>query len=401
MVCTDYFEESLKLHKKYGGKIAIESKVPLATKEDLSLAYTPGVAQPSREIAKNHALAFEYTMKKNSVAVVSDGSAVLGLGNVGAEAAIPVMEGKAILFKKLAGIDAFPICIKSQDPQEIVSIVKNIAPAFGGINLEDIAAPKCFEIEEKLQDIGIPVMHDDQHGTAIVVLAGLLNASRAVGKSFSEMKVVVSGSGAAGTAITKMLLCLDEGDNTKGVCTSVREVIMVDSKGIIHKGREDLNAPKAVLANHTNKRNVKGSLVEALNGADAFIGVSAPGIVTREMISGMNENAIVFAMANPTPEIMPDEAKAGGARIVATGRSDYPNQVNNALAFPGVFRGALDSKATRISIGMKLAAAYALATCISEPAEKRILPDVLDSGVATRIAGAVGKAALEEKLARK
>ena len=389
---NDIKKESLDLHKKKKGKLAIKPKVRIKNRNDLVLAYTPGVAAVSEAIAKDKNLIYDYTIKGNSVAVVSDGSAVLGLGNIGAEAALPVMEGKAILFKEFANIDAFPICIKTQDEKEIVSIVKNIATAFGGINLEDISAPRCFYVEEQLQDIGIPVMHDDQHGTAVVVLAGIINAAKVVGKRMEDLKIVISGSGAAGTAVAKILLCVGY---DRRICTSVKEIIVCDSKGIINKGRNDINEYKKKLAEVTNKQQRDGSLKEAVRDADVFIGVSTGNVLSSDMIKSMAKDPIAFAMANPTPEIMPEQAKAGGARIIATGRGDFPNQVNNVLAFPGIFRGALDARAKRITNEMKLAAAYALAKCVKEPSEERIIPDALDRSVAKNVARAVKKAALQ------
>ncbi len=389
---NDIKKESLDLHKKKKGKLAIKPKVRIKNRNDLVLAYTPGVAAVSEAIAKDKNLIYDYTIKGNSVAVVSDGSAVLGLGNIGAEAALPVMEGKAILFKEFANIDAFPICIKTQDEKEIVSIVKNIATAFGGINLEDISAPRCFYVEEQLQDIGIPVMHDDQHGTAVVVLAGIINAAKVVGKRMEDLKIVISGSGAAGTAVAKILLCVGY---DRRICTSVKEIIVCDSKGIINKGRNDINEYKKKLAEVTNKQQRAGSLKEAVRDADVFIGVSTGNVLSSDMIKSMAKDPIAFAMANPTPEIMPEQAKAGGARIIATGRGDFPNQVNNVLAFPGIFRGALDARAKRITNEMKLAAAYALAKCVKEPSEERIIPDALDRSVAKNVARAVKKAALQ------
>jgi len=380
--------EALDLHKKYKGKIAIKSKVPLNDRKDLSLAYTPGVAEPCLEIKKNPKCVYDYTSKWNMVAVVSDGSAVLGLGNIGAKAAIPVMEGKAILFKEFGGIDAFPICIESQDPEKIIDVVKNIAPVFGGINLEDISAPRCFIIEKKLKEIlDIPVFHDDQHGTAVVVYAALINALKVVGKKLNEVKITISGAGAAGNAITKFL-----------INNGAKHIIVCDSKGIISKGSRN-DEFKEELAELTNC-DEEGSLKDALNGADVFIGVSAPNIVTKEMISSMNNNAIVFAMANPIPEIMPDLAKEAGAKIVATGRSDFPNQVNNLLGFPGIFRGALDVRARDINEEMKIAAAKALAAMV-EPAEENIIPSALDRSVVPVIAKAVSEAAIKSKVARK
>ena len=385
----DFYEESAKLHEKKKGKLEIKSKVKIRTKEDLSLAYTPGVAEPCKRIAANKEDVYKYTIKQNSVAVVTDGSAVLGLGNIGPEAALPVMEGKAILFKEFAKIDAYPICLATQNVEEIINTVKIISPGFGGINLEDISAPRCFEIEEKLQDIGISVMHDDQHGTAVVLLAALINASKVVNKEISEMKIVINGAGAAGWAVAKLLLCSEQ---DKKVCVSPKDIIIIDSKGAICEGRTDLSGYKLEVAKLTNKNKFSGSVKEALIGADVFIGVSKANLLTSEDISKMNKDAIVFAMANPIPEIMPEEAKKGGARVVGTGRSDFPNQVNNVLAFPGIFRGALDAKASKITSKMKLAAVHALANCVKEPNENQILPNPLDKKVAKVIAKAVKKA---------
>lgn len=389
----DIYEESLKLHERFRGKIAIASKIPLRDSHDLSLAYTPGVAEVSRQIAKNPSLAYKYTLKQNSVAVISDGSAVLGLGNIGADGAIPVMEGKAVLFKELAGIDAFPICIKTQDTDEIVNIIKNISPVFGGINLEDFSAPRCFDIEGQLQEIGIPVMHDDQHGTAVVVLAGLMNACKVAGKNFEELKVVISGAGAAGIAITNLLSCAGIGG---GVCIKVREVIVCDTAGAIYAGRpENMNKYKEEIASYTNPGKISGQMSDAIRGADAYIGVSSAGLLHAEDIKKMAKNSIVFAMANPSPEIMPDAAKKAGAFIVATGRSDFPNQVNNSLAFPGIFRGALDSGAKKITAKMKLAAAHAIAECVKNPSREKIVPDALDRNVVKSVAAAVAEASKE------
>ncbi len=369
-------KRSLDLHKKFGGKLEVKSKIKIKTKEDLSLAYTPCVAEVCSLIAKDKKLAKEYTIKKNTVAVVSDGSAVLGLGNIGAEASIPVMEGKAILFKELADVDAFPVCLSTQDPDEIISIVKNIAPVFGGINLEDISAPNCFYIEDKLQEIGIPVMHDDQHGTAIVVVAALLNALKVLGKDVKKTKVVIVGAGAAGIAITKMISSeLD-----------VQDIVVCDSKGIISKNRNDLNSVKKKLLLTTNKNNISGTMQEALVGADVFIGVSTGDILNSEMIKTMNQDSIVFAMANPIPEIMPDLAKVGGAAIVGTGRSDFPNQINNVLAFPGIFRGLLDRGMTKVTSEIKINVARTLADYVKNPTPENILPDPLDKEVAKVIA---------------
>lgn len=388
----DLKEEALKLHKENKGKVEIRPKIDVRTKKDLALVYTPGVAEVSKVIHSDKSMAWVYTIKQNSVAVVSDGSAVLGLGNIGPEAAMPVMEGKSLLFKSLAGIDAFPLCLATQDEDEIVSIVRNIAPTFGGINLEDIAAPRCFSIEERLQDIGIPVFHDDQHGTAIVILASLINACKVVGKDFSDMKIAISGAGAAGTAVANMLLCAGYDKKT---CTPVKEVIVADRKGIIYEGREGLDQNKQRLAKITNPRKIKGGLIKAMEGADAFIGLSSAGLVTSDMVKAMAGDSVIFALANPVPEIMPDEAKKAGARIVGTGRSDFPNQVNNSLAFPGVFRGALDAKAKRITNEMKIAAAHALANHVKKPSEENIIPDALDKEVVVKIAAAVKKAAEE------
>ena len=377
----DIYQESLEMHAKHKGKIEVISKVKVEDKKDLSLAYTPGVAEPCRQIHKNKELVYKYTIKGNTVAVVSDGSSVLGLGNIGPEAAIPVMEGKALLFKEFAGIDAFPICLDTQDPKEIIAVVKAIAPMFGGINLEDIAAPKCFEIEEALQDIGIPVMHDDQHGTAVVVLAGLLNAVKVTGKEFSKLTIVINGAGAAGIAVAKFLTDI------------AHDVILCDSVGIIHKDRESLNPVKREMVEITNKDNSKGLLADALNQADVFIGVSKGNLLTPDMVHRMNKNPIIFAMANPDPEILPDAAKKAGAAVVCTGRSDYPNQVNNVLAFPGIFKGALMARAPRITRDMKLAAAKALAEDVKNPTAEMILPSPLDKGVASKVAEAVRRAA--------
>lgn len=391
----DIYEESLKLHKEKKGKLAILTKMKVESKKDLSLAYTPGVAQPCREIAKDKSTVFDYTIKQNTVAVISDGSAVLGLGNIGAEAGIPVMEGKCLLFKEFADIDAFPICIKTQDPKEIIQIVKNIEPVFGGINLEDISAPRCFEVEAALQDLGIPVMHDDQHGTAIVVTAALMNALKLVNKKFNEITIAISGTGAAGIAIAKML----SSDNSK-MGLPAKNIILVDSKGVLSKSRKDLNDAKKEILTITNKNNISGTLADAMKGADVFIGVSAGNIVKPEMIKSMNKNAIIFAMANPDPEIKYDDAIKAGAAIVGTGRSDFPNQINNVLAFPGVFRGALDAKATKITAEMKMAAAKALASAV-EPAKDKVLPNPLDKSVAQKVAVMVKAKAIEQGVVRK
>jgi len=386
----DYFERSLIVHEQIRGKIAITGKLPLESQDDLSIAYTPGVAAPCEAIASDPAKAKELTIKHNSVAVVSDGSAVLGLGNIGPLAAIPVMEGKALLFKHYANIDAWPICLDTQDSDEIVETVRRIAPVFGGINLEDISAPRCFEIEERLQDLGIPVFHDDQHGTAIVLLAAMLNAAKVVGKAPEKLRVVINGAGAAGTAIAKLLRCIDQ-DPT--VCTSVASVVICDSRGAIHKGRDDLNPEKRALLKFSNHLDAAGRLQDVLRDADVFVGVSKGGLLGAEDVRTMADGAIILAMANPTPEIMPDEARAGGAAVIGTGRSDFPNQVNNVLAFPGIFRGALDANATQITAGMKIAAARALAGVVNEPTAELILPSPLDQSVAPLVANAVRDAA--------
>ena len=384
-------KEALALHAKHHGKLEIRSKVPLKNKQDLSRAYTPGVAEVCREIARDKNLAYKYTMKANTIAIVTDGSAVLGLGNIGGYAAIPVMEGKAILFKEFADIDAFPICFENYET-DFTDQVKNIAPVFGGINLEDIAAPKCFEVEDALQDIGIPVMHDDQHGTAVVVLAAILNACKVTGKKYEDLNVVICGAGAAGYAIARLLKCIGYDPN---VCTKVNGIIVCDTQGTIFRGREGLykNKYKFILAEETNQPALAGTLADAMTGADVFIGVSAPQIVTGEMVRSMNRDAIVFAMANPVPEIWPDAAKNAGAAVVGTGRSDFPNQINNVLAFPGIFRGALDAHATRITDEMKIAAAHAIADYLPKLTRERILPNILDKDVTRAVAKAVAEAA--------
>ncbi|HCW32830.1 MAG: malic protein NAD-binding protein, malate dehydrogenase (oxaloacetate-decarboxylating) [Candidatus Peregrinibacteria bacterium GW2011_GWE2_39_6] len=375
----DYYKLSLQLHEHYCGKLGVKSKVPLETSDDLSLAYTPGVAEPCRAIAKDPTAAYRYTMKANSVAVVTDGSAVLGLGNIGALAGLPVMEGKCLLFKQFADIDAIPICLATQNVEEIIKTVVAIAPTFGGINLEDIAAPACFEVERRLKEIlDIPVFHDDQHGTAIVTLAGLTNALKVVGKALKDVRIVLSGAGAAGVAITELLLA--EG---------AMDIVLCDSKGALVSGREGMNGEKEKIAARTNPRHVEGSLADVLKEADVFIGVSAPGLVTAEMVASMAPKAIVFAMANPTPEVMPEEAKKGGAAIVATGRSDFPNQINNVLAFPGVFRGVLDGRARYITQPMLLAAAHALSSLVPHPTADKIIPSIFEDKVVKTVAQAV------------
>ncbi|MDE5907303.1 MAG: NADP-dependent malic enzyme [Lachnospiraceae bacterium] len=374
-------EKALMLHEKWNGKLETISKTPVKSREDLSLAYTPGVAEPCKVIAADKEAAYKYTMKANTVAVVSDGSAVLGLGNIGPYAAMPVMEGKAVLFKEFGGVNAVPICLDTQDTEEIIKAVTYLAPGFGGINLEDISAPRCFEIEERLKEIlDIPVFHDDQHGTAIVVLAGIINALKVVKKSKEECKVVVNGAGSAGIAITKLLL-------TYGF----PNIIMCDKVGIVSKDTEGLNWMQQKMTKVTNPGNETGSLADALKGADIFVGVSAPNIVTPEMVSSMNKDAILFAMANPVPEIMPDLAKAAGARVVGTGRSDFPNQVNNVVAFPGIFKGALEGRATQITEEMKLAAANAIASLVpdDELNEDNIMPEAFNPKVAELVAEAV------------
>ena len=395
----DYGEEALLLHEKYRGKIGVCSKVPLKTREDLSTFYTPGVAKISLEVSKNKELAYKYTSKWNTVAVVSDGSAVLGLGNIGAEGAIPVMEGKAILFKEFGGVDAFPICIRTQDAQKIIELVENISPVFGAINLEDISAPRCFEISETLQErLDIPVFHDDQHGTAVVVRAAAINVSRVLNKPLEEMKIVVSGAGAAGIAIAKLLKCAGV---RKDICTPVKDIIVCDTKGAIFRGRKDnMNKYKEEIAQFSNKGNITGGLAEALEGADIFIGVSAPNVLTKEMIGSMEKDCAVFAMANPIPEISPEEALKAGARIVGTGRSDYPNQINNVLAFPGIFRGALDGRTRVINDEMKLAAAFAIANCVKNPKPNNIMPSALDKKVGKKVAKEVKEAGIESGATR-
>ncbi len=375
------YEKALQLHEEWNGKLETTAKMKVDTREALSLAYTPGVAEPCKVIAKDKEAAYTYTMKANTVAVVSDGSAVLGLGNIGAHAAMPVMEGKAVLFKEFGGVNAVPICLDTQDTEEIIKTVVNIAPAFGGINLEDIAAPRCFEIESRLKELlDIPVFHDDQHGTAIVVLAGIINGLKVTGKKKEDCRVVVNGAGSAGVAITKLLL-------TYGF----QNVTMCDKNGIICEGDEGLNWMQEEMAKVTNLSKAHGSLADALKGADIFVGVSAPRIVTPEMVSSMNKDSILFAMANPEPEIMPDLARAAGARVVGTGRSDFPNQVNNVVAFPGIFKGALEGRATQITEEMKLAAANALASLVpdEELNEENILPEAFNPKVAEAVSKAV------------
>lgn len=378
----DYFEKSVELHRTHTGKLQIQPTVPMETLEDLSLAYTPGVAEPCRRIAANPEEVYALTIKSHSVAIVTDGTAVLGLGNIGPHAALPVMEGKAIILKRFANIDGYPICLSTQDPDEIVETVKRISPGFGGINLEDISAPRCFEIERRLiEQLDIPVMHDDQHGTAVVVLAGLINALKVVEKSLSDVSVVISGAGAGGMGVANMLL--DAG---------VQKMTMLDSRGVIAPGREDMNPYKEQMALRINPNGQRGDVASALMGADVFIGVSQPGIIHPEMIRQMASGAIVVALSNPTPEIMPDLARQGGAVVVATGRSDFPNQVNNALAYPGIFKGAMAAR-KKITPAMKVTAAYAIAGLVSEPTAEKIIPSIFTPGLVDAVSQAVQKAA--------
>ncbi|NWQ42990.1 NAD-dependent malic enzyme [Bacillus sp. EB106-08-02-XG196] len=386
-------EEALHMHRINKGKLESKSKVPVRNAKDLSLAYSPGVAEPCKDIYEKPETVYEYTMKGNMVAVVTDGTAVLGLGNIGPEAALPVMEGKAVLFKSFAGVDAFPICLNTTDVEKIIETVKLLEPTFGGVNLEDIAAPNCFVIEERLKkEANIPVFHDDQHGTAIVTAAGLVNALKLIGKKITEIKVVANGAGAAGIAIIKLLHSF-----------GVRDIIMCDTKGAIYEGRPaGMNNVKAEVAKFTNRDNLTGSLEDVIKGADVFIGVSVEGALTKEMVASMNKDSVIFAMANPNPEIMPDVAREAGARVVGTGRSDFPNQVNNVLAFPGIFRGALDVRATHINEKMKVAAVEAIASLIneSELSEDYVIPAPFDPRVAPAVAAAVAKAAMETGVAR-
>lgn len=388
----DYRKESLKLHKQWQGKVEVVARAKVNDKDSLSLAYTPGVAEPCLEIQKDYNKSWELTRRWNMVAVVTDGTAVLGLGDIGPEAGMPVMEGKCVLFKEFGDVDAFPLCVRTKDVDEFVETVYNISGSFGGINLEDIAAPRCFEIEEKLKEkCDIPVFHDDQHGTAVVVSAALINATKLTGKPLNECRAVINGSGAAGIAIAKLLMTL-----------GLKDVILCDRTGAIYEGRENLNSSKSAIAAVTNRGMTKGNLKEAVKGTDIFIGVSAPGVLTQDMIKTMNENPIVLAMANPTPEIMPDEAKAAGAKIVGTGRSDFPNQINNVVAFPGIFRGALDVRASAITENMKIAAAYAIASLVDDKDlnEDYILPYAFDERIKDTVASAVAKAAKEDGVAR-
>lgn len=381
-------QKALELHEKNQGKLEVVSKVKVNDAMDLALAYTPGVAEPCKKIHEDNDLAYKYTNKGNMVAVVTDGSAVLGLGNIGGIAGMPVMEGKSVLFKEFGNVDAFPICLNTQDTEEIIRTVKAISPSFGGINLEDIAAPRCFEIEKRLiEELDIPVFHDDQHGTAVIVLSAVINALRIVKKDISDVKIVISGAGAAGIAISNLLTLAGAKNN-----------LILNSRGIIDPDDEKLDEARREIARTTNPNKVKGDLKTAMENADIFIGVSAPGILTKEMVSSMNKDAIVLAMANPVPEIYPDEAKEAGARVVGTGRSDYPNQVNNVLVFPGVFRGALDAKADKITDDMKLSAAYAIAHMVEQPTEERILPEAFNKDVARNVANAVKKSWEEKKV---
>lgn len=388
----DYRKESLRLHGEWKGKIEVISKVPTSSKEDLSLAYTPGVAEPCLAIQKDVDLSYTLTRRWNLVAVITDGTAVLGLGDIGPEAGMPVMEGKCVLFKQFGDVDAFPLCIKSKDVDEIVNTIKLISGSFGGINLEDISAPRCFEIERRLKEVcDIPIFHDDQHGTAVVSLAAMLNALKLTGKNINDIEVVVNGSGAAGIAVTRLLMSM-----------GLKKVILCDRKGAIYEGREDLNEEKALMAKISNLEKKKGTLEEVIKGADVFLGLSAPGMVTQDMVRSMAKDPIIFAMANPTPEIMPDEAIAAGAKVVGTGRSDFPNQINNVLAFPGIFRGALDVRARDINDEMKIAAAKAIASLVSdeELCPEFILPEPFDPRVGSTVAKAVAEAARKTGVAR-
>ena len=388
----NYAEESLKLHEKWNGKIEVVSRVKLETRDDLSLAYTPGVAQPCLEIQKDINKSYELTRRSNLVAVITDGTAVLGLGDIGPEAGMPVMEGKCVLFKSFGDVDAIPLCVKSKDVDEIVKTIQLISGSFGGINLEDISAPRCFEIERRLKEVcDIPIFHDDQHGTAVVCLAAMMNALKLTGKKLDEIRVVTSGAGAAGIAIIKLLIAL-----------GLNDVVLCDRKGAIYKGRDGLNSEKQEMAEITNKQLRKGSLADVIKGADVFIGVSAPGCVTPEMVRSMADKPIIFAMANPTPEIMPDLAKEAGAAVVGTGRSDFPNQINNVLAFPGIFRGALDVRASEINDAMKIAAAKAIASFVTDDklSPEYIIPSALDRDVAAAVAAAVAQAARNTGVAR-
>jgi len=382
-------ERSVLLHEHLRGKLCVQSKAPVRTADDLSVVYTPGVARPCEIIARDPERARQLTVQGNAVAVVTDGSAVLGLGAIGPKAALPVMEGKAALFQEFAGIDAWPVCLDVDSADALVATVERIAPVYAGINLEDIAAPRCFEIERRLQGLGIPVFHDDQHGTAIVLLAAILNACRWSGRNIEDLRVVVNGAGAAGIAIARLLRCLGQSPEA---CSAPRDVIVCDSRGAIHPERENLSGPKREIARQTNREGARGALRDVLRGADVFVGVSQGDVLDEDAVRSMGPDPVILAMANPTPEIMPDRAKAAGASVVGTGRSDFPNQVNNVLAFPGVFRGAIDARASRVTEAMKRAAAEALAAAVEHPSAERILPDPLDGSVAPRVAEAVARA---------
>jgi len=390
----DIYRRSIELHEKLQGKIEVTNKIAVDSTDILSLVYSPGVAQPCLEIEKNPERAYDMTMKGNTIAVVTNGTAVLGLGNIGPLASLPVMEGKAMLFKKFAGINAVPICIDSTNPRHIIETITRIAPAFGGINLEDIKAPESFEIEEKLQDLGIPVFHDDQHGTAIVTLAALVNAAKVTGKRLEDMKVVINGAGAAGIAIAKLLRCFHIDSE---LCVSVKQLIVCDSKGAIHRFRNDLNKAKTELLKYSNFQDVKGDIHDVIKGADVFVGVSKGNILTQADVKNMAPDPVIFAMANPTPEIMPEDALAAGASIVGTGRSDYPNQINNVLAFPGIFKGALMARAATISTEMKLAAAYAIARSVENPTKDMVIPSALDTSLGDVVAKAVEQAVYKDR----
>lgn len=390
----EVYKRSIELHEKMQGKIEMTNKIAVDDTDTLSLVYSPGVAQPCLEIEKDPERAYDMTMKGNTIAVVTNGTAVLGLGNIGPLASLPVMEGKAMLFKKFAGINAVPICIDSTNSRHIIETITRIAPAFGGINLEDIKAPESFEIEEKLQGLGIPVFHDDQHGTAIVTLAALVNAAKVTGKKLNEMKVVINGAGAAGIAIAKLLRCFDIDSD---LCKPVKQLIVCDSKGAIHRFRHDLNKAKTELLKYSNFQDVKGDIHDVIKDADVFVGVSKGNLLTQDDVKNMAPDPVIFAMANPTPEIMPEDAFEAGASIVGTGRSDYPNQINNVLAFPGIFKGALKARAATISTEMKLAAAYAIARSVENPTKEMVIPSALDTSLADVVAKAVERAVYHER----
>jgi len=389
----EVYKKSIELHEEMQGKIEMVNKVPVDSKEKLSLVYSPGVAQPCLEIEKDPSKAYDMTMKGNTIAVVTNGTAVLGLGDIGPLASLPVMEGKAMLFKKFANVNAVPICIDSNNTRHIIETIRRISPSFGGINLEDIKAPESFEVEEKLQDLGIPVFHDDQHGTAIVTLAALENAAKVVGKKISDLKVVINGAGAAGIAIAKLLRCFHIDSE---LCNTVKQLIVCDSKGAIHRFRQDLNKAKTELLKYSNFDDIGGSIHDVIQGADVFIGVSKGNVISEEDIKNMASDPIVFAMANPEPEIMPDKAIAAGAAVVGTGRSDFDNQINNVLAFPGIFKGALMARAKTISTEMKLAAAHAIATAVENPTKDMVIPNALDTSLADKVAEAVEQAVYDE-----